>query len=165
MLINNNCLCSISNGITNIIKTITKLGTDLSCTISDLVCNSNDNNYTIYATLAANNPRTVAGEYPMYENDTYVYTTTKVRLLDMLNPNMYLILKRNPNSLNQHLPIYLKDTSNFAHAVMIGDINTPAYGDNTTRNYNYPALYVGNYIILNPTQQTLDDFKNGLISN
>lgn len=158
--------CQIKTGITNMFNELIKLNENISNILCEIGNNNlSDDSYRLYATLAANNPRTVAGEYPTYDNDTYVYSTTRVRLLDMLNPNMYIIFKRNPNTFNQHLPVYLKDTSNFAHTITIGDINTIAYGDNITRNFNYPALYVGNYIILNPTQQTLDDFKNGLISN
>lgn len=124
--------------------------------------------YNIYASLATNNPMSIAAEYPSLLKDKVLYSTTKVRFLDMLNPNIVVLFKGKEQS---DLPVYFRDRSGVAdpndgyqHVVTIGDIDTPAIAQNIVNNYPYSALYAGNYIILNPTQQTLDDFKNGKLT-
>ena len=67
-------------------------------------------------------------------------------------------------TFSDNLPVYFKDTINYEHIVTLGNINTPVTANQLVNNFPYPALYVANYIVLNPSQQTLDDFKNGLIT-
>lgn len=110
----------------------------------------------------------VAAEYPTELQDKVLYSTAKVRFLDMLNPSLVVLFK---GRIQSSLPVYFRDRSGsvnpddgYQHIVTVGDINTPAIAQDIVNNYPYPALYVGNYIVLNPTQQTLDDFKNGQLT-
>lgn len=124
------------------------------CAISSL----GDTQYQIYASLASVNPMAVAAEYPEETEDSVVYHTNRVVFLEMLNPNMIVLFKQ-PIGVDK--PTYFQDRSNYGHVITFGDKDTPAISSQLVNNYPYPALYVGNYIILNPTGQTLNDFKNG----
>lgn len=151
------CCCPVSYSF---LQELCGIKTEL-CGIKSSIAETQGTLYQIYATLAYNNPMTVAAEYPSVEPDKVVYSTAKARFLDMLNPNMVAIFK---GTFSDNLPVYFKDTINYEHIVTLGNINTPVAANQLVNNFPYPALYVANYIVLNPTQQTLDDFKNGLIT-
>lgn len=157
------CYRNQLNNISSILLDINSQSQENKCvleSISHQLCSVQDSIYLVYQATASVNPIAVAAEYPTVEDDKVVYSTTKVRFLDLLNPNLVVLFK---GTFEDHLPVYFKDIINYEHIVTIGDINTTAYADDLVNNYNYPALYVGNYIILNPTEQTLEDFKNGTL--
>lgn len=160
-------MCECNNkqlvSIATILLNIQDQNNQVQCVInqvSEQICNITSNQQQIYASLASVNPLAIAAEYPTQEGNNLVYSTIKVRFLDMLNPNIVVLFK---GTVNAHLPVFFKDTINFQHTVTVGDLSTIAYADELINNYNYPALYFGNYIILNPTEQTLEDFKNGTL--
>lgn len=130
------------------------------CTIEQSVSGNQTALFQLYATLATNNPMSVAAEFPTQEPDRVTYATTRVLFSDMLNPQLAVLFKQ---PFNVALPVYFKDLSNYEHIVTFGDTSTPALSSQLVNNYPYQALYVGNYIVLNPTAQTMDDFKNGTI--
>ena len=154
----NDCICCLIEAIKRETNSITKC---LQCKIGSLSClinNLNDTQYKIYASLASVNPMAVAAEYPEETDNSVVYHTSRVVFLEMLNPEMVVLFKQ-PIGIGK--PTYFQDVSNYGHVITFGDKDTPALSNQLVNNYPYPALYVGNYVILNPTQQTLDDFKNG----
>lgn len=130
------------------------------CVIEQSISGNQAALYQLYATLATNNPMSVAAEYPTQEFDRVTYATIRVLFSDMLNPQLVVLFKQ---PFNVDLPVYFKDLSNYEHIVTFGDTSTPALSSQLVNNYPYPALYVGNYIILNPTAQTMEDFKNGTL--
>ena len=163
---NCNC-CGCCSAIQSLSRQICALNEQL-CNIVGLISDNQSELYRLYATLSGSNPMSVAAEYPTELTDRVLYSTIKVRFLDMLNPNLIVLFK---GKINSNLPVYFRDRSGsvnpddgYQHIVTEGDINTPMIAQNIVNNYPYPALYVGNYIILNPTQQTLDNFKNGIIT-
>lgn len=138
------------------------------CNVESLISRNQSDLYMLYATLATNNPMSVAAEYPSLLSDKVLYSTSKVRFLDMLNPNLVVLFK---GAVQSELPTFFRDRSGvqnpddgYQHIVTVGDENTPMIAKDIINNYPYPALYVGNYIILNPTQQTLDNFKDGTLT-
>lgn len=158
------CPCSAICGLTGWLQ---KMSSQLDCIEGEL-SGTQSALYNIYASLATNNPMSVAAEYPTELQDKVLYSTAKVRFLDMLNPSLVVLFK---GKIQSSLPVYFRDRSGsvnpddgYQHIVTVGDINTPAIAQDIVNNFPYPALYVANYIVLNPTQQTLDDFKNGLIT-
>lgn len=130
------------------------------CAIEQSVASNQTALYTLYATLATNNPMSVAAEYPDLQPTRVTYSTTRVLFTDMLNPQLAVLFKQ---PVGADLPVYFKDLSGYEHIVTFGDTATPALSSQLVNNYPYPALYVGNYVILNPTAQTMEDFKNGLL--
>lgn len=155
------CIKQQLNNISRILLDIQSNQTESQCALNEIayaVSGLSGNLEFIYASLASVNPMAIAAEYPTQEEDKVVYSTTKVRFLDMLNPNIVVLFK---GTFDVDLPVYFKDTINFEHTVTFGDEDTPAMADQLVNNYNYPALYVGNYIILNPTDETLQKFKDG----
>lgn len=138
----------------------------INCNIQS-ICNSlsntNDTNYLIYASIASVNPIVVTGNYPTNVDDNTVlqYSTNKFALMDLLNPYIVLLLKGKPWEQIPDLPVKFMDLNNFAHNVTKGDIDTPFLSQNVVNNYPYKALYVGNYIVIDPTNETIEKFKNG----
>lgn len=164
-----NLLSEIGNSILSLIKNNNSNFESLNCQLENLNCSINNlssNEYKVYASLASTNPMAVAAEYPEnIDNDTILlYKTIKVTFMDMLNPNMIVLFKGLPFTYIPNIPVKFMDNNNYAHIVTVGNINTPLLSNEIVKNYPYPALYVGNYVILKPTQQTLDDFKNGLLN-
>lgn len=138
------------------------------CAIEQSVSNNQTVLFQIYASLATNNPMSVAAEYPTTLSDRVLYSTIKVRFLDMINPNLVVLFK---GKIQSSLPVYFRDRSGsinpddgYQHIVTVGDINTPMIAQDVVNNYPYPALYVGDYIIINPTSQTITDFENGTLT-
>lgn len=159
--------CSLFWAIQGLTRAICDVSENL-CHIENAVKNNQDLLYQVYASLASVNPMSIAAEYPTVLSDRVLYSTAKVRFLDMLNPNIVVLFK---GKIASSLPVYFRDRSGsenpddgYQHIVTIGDINTPAIAQDIVNNYPYPALYVGNYIILNPTDQTKEDFKNGILN-
>lgn len=145
------CMCCLTNKLIAILNqnfaTLDKLicckTNDITCALNKLnesICQINEMQYSIYASLASTNPMEIAAEYPSQEEDKVVYTTDKVRFLDMLNPKMIVLFK---GILDNSLPVYFQDTSNYQHIVAIGDTSHQALASELVNNYPYPALYVG----------------------
>lgn len=161
MAICNKCCKCILQKIDITLSTIERLVNCIKCQLESLACSISGNSNQlrmVYASLASENPMAVAAEYPSQTDTKVTYTTNKVRFLDMLNPNMVVLFK---GTFNTDLPVYFKDTSNYEHIVTIGDTTHQATANELVNNYPYPALYIGNYIILNPTEATLQAFKEG----
>lgn len=158
--------CKCMNCMLNILSRDIKESTQkvckcIRCEMGSVACDINDLNdtqYKIYASLASVNPMAVAAEYPKETEDAVIYHTSRVVFLEMLNPEMVVLFKQ-PIGIDK--PTFFRDGSNYGHVITFGDKDMLAMFDQLVNNYPYPALYVGNYIILNPTQQTLEDFKNG----
>lgn len=145
-----NCMCCM----VNVLCCIRDFISNISCTVNQISEQSYTNSealYKLYATMATNNPMSVAAEYPSIVDDSVVYTTNKVRFLDMLNPKMVVLFK---GVIDSTLPVYFKDTSGYDHIVSIGSEDTQAIAKDLINNYPYEAVYIGNYIILNPTKDT-----------
>lgn len=147
-----NKLCSINTTLSTIAKEIGSMDIEaITCALNEISCSVSDLGQgiqAVYASLASVNPMAVAAEYPTQEEDKVVYSTIKVRFLDMLNPNMVVLFK---GTFNVNKPVYFKDTSDYEHIVAIGDTSHQATADELVNNFPYPAKYEGNYIILNPT--------------
>lgn len=169
---NEECMCCLTNKIIanlnqdflNLNKLICCKTDEIICAVNQLnesMCKINEMQYSIYASLASTNPMAVAAEYPEIQDDSkVVYTTYKVIFSSMLNPKMVILFK---GIKEENLPVYFVDATPFEHIVTIGDTSHQALASELVNNYPYPALYVGNYVILNPTEQTMEDFKNGLL--
>lgn len=123
------------------VKCIKREIEDLKCTLSDI----NNNTYNIQSMLAHGFPSTIAAEFPTETEDSVVYSTNKVRLLDMLNPTLYLVFK---GIINSNKQVYFKDTSGYPHIVCIGNEDTLLYANDIENNKSYKGIYKGNYIIL-----------------
>lgn len=166
------CMCCLTNKLIVILNqnfaTLDKLicckTNDITCALNKLnesICQINEMQYSIYASLASTNPMAIAAEYPEIQDDSkVVYTTYKVIFSSMLNPKMVILFK---GIKEEKLPVYFVDATPFEHIVTIGDTSHQALASELVNNYPYPALYVGNYVILNPTEETLENFKNGLL--
>lgn len=157
------------NNQQQIINLLVKNGEEIRCIKSQLSALNtiNKNLYSVYASLASTNQMAVAANYPTLVNRIVVYTTN-ITFKEMLNPNLVVLFK-DSNYITEDLPVYVKDisdTTGYNHIVTFEEANIEHQATNNqlVNNYLYPALYVGNYIVLNPTQQTLDDFKNGLLN-
>jgi len=122
---------------------------DIKCSIDNLSCNISaiaESMQTVTSMLAHDNPMTIAAEYPqVIDNNRVVYTTEKVRFLDMLNPTIYILFK---GVINEELPVYFKDTSEYEHIISLSDGGEPIMANSLVNNLVYTAEYVGNYIIL-----------------
>lgn len=148
------CIC----GIANTLSYIRDLNSNMLCTIDSIstqTCTNSDLLYNIYATLATKNPMSVAAEYPTESTDKVTYSTNKVRFLDMLNPKLTVLFK---GTYDSELPVYFKDTSGYEHIVTFGDESSPAKASELVNNKPYSALYIGNYIILNPTEDIENEY-------
>lgn len=117
-----NKLCSINTTLSTIAKEIGSMDIEaIGCALEDIRCSVSSLGtgvQMVYASLASVNPLAVAAEYPTEKEDKVVYSTIKVRFLDMLNPNMVVLFK---GTFNVNKPVYFKDTSNYEHIVCIGD--------------------------------------------
>lgn len=155
-----NKLCSINTTLSTIAKEIGSRDIEaITCALEEISCSVSglgSELQLVYASLASVNPLAVAAEYPSELADRVVYSTLKVRFLDMLNPNMVVLFK---GTINVNKPVFFKDTSNFEHTVCIGDTSHQATADELVNNFQYPAKYEGNYIILNPTALLTDSKK------
>lgn len=144
-------LCSINTTLTTIAQELGSINNEeIVCLLEQLshqVNNTASSIYSVYASLASVNPMAVAAEYPDEQEDKVVYSTIKVRFLDMLNPLMVVLFK---GTFIVDKPVYFKDTSNYEHIVCIGDEEHQASAQELVNNFPYPAKYEGNYIILNP---------------
>lgn len=129
----------------------------INCSVNTL----SDNQNKIYSSIAANNPMTVAAEYPNNSDDKLVYTTEKVRFLDMLNPRLVILFKGVLDTTN---PVYFADTVGYEHIVTSENLNHHVIGNELINNIPYQSLYVGNYIILNPSEETISNWMNGTLS-
>lgn len=147
-----NKLCSINTTLSTIAKEIGSMDIEaITCALTEInhtVSGLGDSVQMVYASLASVNPMAVAAEYPDEQEDKVVYSTIKVRFLDMLNPDMVVLFK---GTFSVNKPVYFKDTSNYEHIVCIGDTSHQATANELINNLPYPAKYEGNYIILNPT--------------
>lgn len=133
------CQCILPTVVAQGLKCINK---ELCLLNSNIVSGFNQ----IEAMLAHDFPLTVAAEYPTECEDKVVYSTAKVRLLDMLNPNLYILFK---GVIPVNKPVYFKDTSNYEHIVSLTDGGLPVMADTLVNNKVYTALYIGNYIVIN----------------
>lgn len=155
-----NCVMQYLRGIAQV---LTNGFSSITCAIHGIVNSvgqiSNESG-AIYATLASQYPMAVAAEYPTQGTDKIVYSTTKVRFLDMLNPKMVVLFK---GVINAHKPVYFKDTSGYEHIVASGSTSTQVMGNQLINNHPYKALYIGNYVILNPSDDTMEEFETRLL--
>lgn len=137
------------------IKKITSQLTHIIEQNDQIICNTSNSNYGILCSLleAVENiegmlshdlPMTVAAEYPTEYEDRVVYTTDVV-LMDLLNPNPFIIFK---GVINVALPVYLKDGNNYEHIVSINVQADQALANELTNNISYPSVYEGNYVTL-----------------
>lgn len=127
-----NCNCGM---VAQLVNRITRGINSIICAINNIPSTSSD---VIEMMLAQDNPMTVAGEYPTALEDRFVVSTSKVRLLDMLNTNLYIIFKIDNNSYN--LPVYFKDSVDYEHKVVLPD-NTPVLANQLQLNGIYAAKY------------------------
>lgn len=118
---------------------------DNLCSIETELCNITSALSTIESMLAHDFPMSIAAEYPTELEDRVVYSTIKVRFLDMLNPNMYVLFK---GIIPVNKPVYFKDTSGYEHIVSLTDGGEPILANTLINNQVYPALYIGNYIVI-----------------
>lgn len=136
---------------------------EVQCSLDNVNCSMNDvadGQNKVYASLAMYNPMSVAAEYPSNTDNKLVYTTGKVRFLDMLNPKLVILFK---GTLDTENPVYFSDTSGYEHIVTTGDTSHPTKGNEIVNNIPYQSLYVGNYIILNPSEDTFTSWMAGTI--
>lgn len=121
--------------------------------LEKLACGIIDGQNTIINMLSQTFPMTIFANYPEVKEagdgkpKRVTYVNEDIVLTDLLNPNIFISFR---GSLSESLPVYFKDKSGFEHTVSEGNISVPVIANAVVSNATIPALFSGNFIILNP---------------
>jgi hypothetical protein len=119
---------------------------DVTCLLEQLICNQNtmiSSIKSIQMSIATAYPTVVQGEYPEVTDQGIIYHYSGV--LREVVGNIVVIFR---GKIDQDLPVYLADSTGYAHIVTAPGDNDQLTGNNVVVNVITPAIYEGNYIHL-----------------
>lgn len=113
------------------------------CEVSQNLCATLEVVKNIQMSLATAYPTVVQGEFPDIIDGKIIYHYSGI--LREIVGNIVVIFR---GSLNQPLPVYLEDATEYGHIVTVPGGNNQLLGDAVMVNVIIPAIYEGNYVHL-----------------
>lgn len=113
------------------------------CEVSQNLCATLEVVKNIQMSLATAYPTVVQGEFPDIIDGKIIYHYSGI--LREIVGNIVVIFR---GSLNQALPVFLADNTDFAHVITVPITNDQLLGDAVMVNVIIPAIYEGNYVHL-----------------
>lgn len=141
LLMQNNCLLQQLGGLICQCQPV-----DITCLLEQLICNQNtmiSSIKNIQMSIATVYPTVVQGEYPEVTDQGIIYHYSGI--LREIIGNIVVIFR---GKIDQDLPVYLADSTGYAHIVTASKGSDQLTGNNVIVNVITPAIYEGNYIHL-----------------